>query len=132
LTSLQPSSPIAKTPRGAREATMRIYATTNGFLPYADPSSTKVILADLSPAEAARPHGCILVIRCIHAHRRPDADGLHTLAGQPPNGRGWPAVAAQWPHTAACLCSTDPPTAHRLPSGHGAVAVPGPGDHLPG
>ncbi len=41
-------------------------------------------------------------------------------------------VAAQWPYTAACACSTDPPTAHRLPSGHSAVAVPGPWDHLPG
>ena len=41
-------------------------------------------------------------------------------------------VAAQWPYTAACVCSTDPPTGHRLPSGHSAVAVPGPWDHQPG
>jgi anti-sigma regulatory factor (Ser/Thr protein kinase) len=41
-------------------------------------------------------------------------------------------VAAQWPYTAACVCSTDSPDAHRLPSGHGAVAVPGPWDRLPG
>jgi hypothetical protein len=64
---------------------MRTYATTNGFLPpYADPPSTQVIPADPSPAEAARPHGCILVIRCTRAHGRPDEDGLHTVAGQPP------------------------------------------------
>jgi len=41
-------------------------------------------------------------------------------------------VAAQWPYTAACVCGTDPPRAHRLPSGHSAVAVPGPWDRLPG
>jgi len=41
-------------------------------------------------------------------------------------------VAAQWPYTAACACGTDSPAAHRLPSGHSAVAVPGPWDRLPG
>src|SRR3954451_14785530 len=41
-------------------------------------------------------------------------------------------VAAQWPYTAACMCSTNSPMAHCLPSGHGAVAVPGPWDRLPG
>jgi anti-sigma regulatory factor (Ser/Thr protein kinase) len=40
-------------------------------------------------------------------------------------------VAARWPYTAACVCSTHSPTAHRLPSGHGAVAVPGPWDRQP-
>jgi anti-sigma regulatory factor (Ser/Thr protein kinase) len=41
-------------------------------------------------------------------------------------------VAKQWTYTAACVCSTDSPTAHRLPSGQGAVAVPGPWDRPPG
>jgi anti-sigma regulatory factor (Ser/Thr protein kinase) len=40
-------------------------------------------------------------------------------------------VGAQWPYTSACVCSTDSPTVHRLPSGHGAVAVPGAWDCLP-
>jgi anti-sigma regulatory factor (Ser/Thr protein kinase) len=40
-------------------------------------------------------------------------------------------VEAQWPYTSGCVCSTDFPTAYRLPSGHGAVAVPGPWDRLP-
>jgi len=37
-------------------------------------------------------------------------------------------VAADWPYTAACTCRPDDPTAHRLPSGRVAVAVPGPWD----
>jgi anti-sigma regulatory factor (Ser/Thr protein kinase) len=41
-------------------------------------------------------------------------------------------AAGQWPYSAVCACGTDSPTAHRLPSGHGAVAVPGPWDRLPG
>jgi anti-sigma regulatory factor (Ser/Thr protein kinase) len=40
-------------------------------------------------------------------------------------------VAARWPYTAACVCSIHSPMAHRLPSGHVAVAVPGPWDRLP-
>jgi hypothetical protein len=40
-------------------------------------------------------------------------------------------VAAGWPYIAACVCSIHCPMAHRLPSGHVAVAVPGPWDRLP-
>jgi anti-sigma regulatory factor (Ser/Thr protein kinase) len=37
-------------------------------------------------------------------------------------------VAADWSYTATCVCRTDNPAAHRLPSGRAAVAVPGPWD----
>jgi anti-sigma regulatory factor (Ser/Thr protein kinase) len=38
-------------------------------------------------------------------------------------------VAADWPYATACPCRSQALTAHPLPSGRYAVAVPGPWDH---
>jgi anti-sigma regulatory factor (Ser/Thr protein kinase) len=103
---------------------IEVGVTENGPSPQTIPAQRDIVVAGVPRALHESGRGLMIV------------EALSQDWGVSANGIGkqvWfrRPVAAQWPYTPACVCSTDSPTVHRLPSGHGAVAVPGPWDCLP-
>jgi anti-sigma regulatory factor (Ser/Thr protein kinase) len=104
---------------------IEVGVTENGPSPQTIPTQREIVVAGIPQVLRESGRG-LMIVEALSHDWGVSAEGIGKQV--------WfrLPVAAQWPYTAACACSTDSPDAHRLPSGHGAVAVPGPWDRLPG
>jgi anti-sigma regulatory factor (Ser/Thr protein kinase) len=108
------------------EGMIEVGVTENGRSSHTIPTQRDILVPDLPPALDESGRGLMIVDTLSHDWGVGSANGIGTQV--------WfrRPVAAPWPYGAACLCTTDSPTAHHLSSGHRAVALPGPWDRLAG